>query len=96
MAPNIFPASNNETQPLSVLANSVRLSYGSTFATSRIGRYVAEVSALPNVANVRGELRHCAVIFDTWPSEKRDAILDFFLKTVRFNSSKESEHLYLF
>jgi len=35
-------------------------------------------------------------VFDTWPSEKRDAIPDFLLKTVRFDSSKESQHLYLF
>lgn len=35
-------------------------------------------------------------IFDTWSAEKRAAILNFFLETVRFNSSKESERLYLF
>ncbi|MGB6689750.1 MAG: hypothetical protein WBE76_18085 [Terracidiphilus sp.] len=35
-------------------------------------------------------------IFDSWSDEKRNAILDFFLKTVRFSSSAKSEHLYLF
>jgi hypothetical protein len=35
-------------------------------------------------------------IFDSWSAKKRDVILDFFLKTVRFDSSEESEYLYLF
>lgn len=35
-------------------------------------------------------------IFDTWSQEKRDAILNFFLKTLRFGSSDQSEHFYLF
>ena len=35
-------------------------------------------------------------IFDSWPPQKRDAISDFSLKTVRLNSSEESEHLFLF
>ena len=35
-------------------------------------------------------------ISDTWLAEERDSILDFFFKTVRFNSSKESELFNLF
>jgi len=35
-------------------------------------------------------------VFDTWAQEKCDAILNFFLKTLRFGSSEESEHFYLF
>jgi hypothetical protein len=35
-------------------------------------------------------------LFDMWSQEKRDAILNFFLKTLRFGSSEQSEHFYLF
>jgi hypothetical protein len=35
-------------------------------------------------------------VFDTWSQEKRDAILNFFVKTVRFGSDEQSQHLYLF
>jgi hypothetical protein len=35
-------------------------------------------------------------LFDTWSEVKRNAIRDFFLKTIRFGSAEQSEHLYLF
>jgi hypothetical protein len=35
-------------------------------------------------------------LFDTWSPEKRSVILDFFRETLKFGSSRESEHLYLF
>lgn len=35
-------------------------------------------------------------LFDTWSDDKRDSIRDFFLKTIRYGSTEQSEHFYLF
>jgi hypothetical protein len=97
VALNIFPASNDETLAI--------FSFTEQDAVA-IREYVRDILESDGIYQKyllsRMLLMHAEnfviapSIFDTWSAEKRDAILDFFLQTVRFNSSKESEHLYLF
>jgi hypothetical protein len=94
---NIFPTSCNETVAI--------FSFTSEDAVA-IRDYIRDIleaeGAYKKYLLSRMLLTHAEnfviapTLFDSWSDEKRDAILDFFLKTVRFSSPTQSEHLYLF